>query len=130
MKRPQRSVKRESVVTVRNGGRARSLILVIPPTCDVLMIREKGRRHALEIDILSVWSVANKLAAINGNAAFFDPPNAKDKQSRLSRPPEKQTQPSQIRNRHFARRVPAQPSSNHRTARRAKRCSPAIRSAS
>ena len=61
--RPKRTVRRESEVTVRNGGRSRSLILIVPPTCDVLMIREKGRRSALEIDILTLWSVANKIAA-------------------------------------------------------------------
>jgi len=63
MKRPSRTIKRESSVQVRSRGRMRSLVLIVPPTCDVLLIREKGRRQALELDILSAWSVANKLAA-------------------------------------------------------------------
>lgn len=60
MKRPTRTIKRESEVMYRG----RQLVLIVPPTCDVLLIREKGRRTALEIDILSAWSVANKLAAV------------------------------------------------------------------
>jgi hypothetical protein len=59
MKRPTRTVRRESVVT----HRGRPLVLFVPPTCDVLFIREKGRRTAHEFDILSAWSVANKLTA-------------------------------------------------------------------
>jgi hypothetical protein len=59
MKRPTRTVRRESVVT----HRGRPLVLIVPPTCDVLFIREKGRRTAHELDILSAWSVANKLTA-------------------------------------------------------------------
>ena len=59
MKRPKRTIRRESEVMYRG----RPLVLIVPPTCDVLLIREKGRRIAFEIDILSAWSVANKLAA-------------------------------------------------------------------
>lgn len=59
MKRPTRTVKRESIVTYRG----RPLVLIVPPMADVLLVREKGRRKALEIDILSIWSVANKLSA-------------------------------------------------------------------
>ena len=59
MKRPTRTVKRESIVTYRD----RPLVLIVSPMADVLLVREKGRRKALEIDILSIWSVANKLSA-------------------------------------------------------------------
>lgn len=59
MKRPTRTVRRESIVS----HRGRPLVLIIPPTCDVLLIREKGRRTAYELDILSAFSVAAKLAA-------------------------------------------------------------------
>jgi len=38
-------------------------VLIVPPTCDVLLIREKGRRTSYELDILSAFSVAAKLAA-------------------------------------------------------------------
>ena len=62
MKRPKRTIVRRSEVRT-NGGRGRPLVLIVPPTCDVLFIREKGRRTAHELDILSAWSVANKLTA-------------------------------------------------------------------
>ena len=64
MKRPKRTIRRESGVTYRG----RSLVLIVPPTCDVLYIREKGRRTAHELDILSAWSVANKLTAAKRRA--------------------------------------------------------------
>ena len=73
MKRPTRTVRRESKV-VLPGSRSKSypdgrpLVLIIPPTCDVLMIREKGRRVAHELDIFSAWSVANKLTALKRRA--------------------------------------------------------------
>lgn len=57
MKRPRRTVRRESVVT----HKGRPLVLIIPPTCDVLLIREKGRRTAFELDILSAYWTAAKL---------------------------------------------------------------------
>lgn len=59
MKRPSRTIRRESTVT----HRGRPLVLIVPPTCDVLLIREKGRRTAYELDILSAFSVGAKLAA-------------------------------------------------------------------
>jgi len=68
MKRPRRTVRRESEVTVRDRGKSRALVLIIPPTCDVLMIRAKGTRTAHELDILSAWSVANKLTAAKRRA--------------------------------------------------------------
>jgi hypothetical protein len=64
MKRPKRTIKRESEVSYRG----RPLVLIIPPTCDVLLVREKGRRTALEIDILSIFSVASKLEAAKRRA--------------------------------------------------------------
>lgn len=59
MKRPTRTVRRESVVAYRG----RPLVLIVPPTCDVLLIREKGRRTAYELDILSAFRVAAWKAA-------------------------------------------------------------------
>jgi hypothetical protein len=59
MKRPQRTIQRSSVVTTRG----RELVLIVPPTCDVILIREKGRRTKFELDIITAWHVANKLAA-------------------------------------------------------------------
>jgi hypothetical protein len=59
MKRPTRTVRRESIVT----HRGRPLVLVVPPTADVLLIREKGRRTAYEVDVLSLLSIGAKLAA-------------------------------------------------------------------
>ena len=59
MTRPSRTIRRESIVT----HRGRPLVLIIPPTCDVLLIREKGRRTAYELDILSAFHVGAKLAA-------------------------------------------------------------------
>lgn len=64
VKRPSRTVRRESIAT----HRGRPLVLIIPPTCDVLLIREKGRRTAYELDILSAFSVAAKLAAAKRHA--------------------------------------------------------------
>lgn len=64
MRRPSRTVRRESVVT----HRGRPLVLIVPPTCDVLLIREKGRRTPYELDILSAFSVAAKLAAAKRRA--------------------------------------------------------------
>jgi len=49
MKRPKRTIRRESVAT----HRGRPLVLM----------REKGRRTTFELDILSAYSVAAKLAA-------------------------------------------------------------------
>lgn len=68
MKRPTRTVRRESKVVLPNSRSktwpdGRPLVLIIPPTCDVLMIREKGRRTTYELDILSAFSVAAQLAA-------------------------------------------------------------------
>lgn len=57
MKRPRRTIRRESSVTV---GRGRPLVLIVPPTCDVLYIRPKGMRTTYELDILSAYSVAAK----------------------------------------------------------------------
>jgi hypothetical protein len=54
MKRPTRTVRRESVVAYRG----RPLVLIVPPTCDVLMLREKGRRTAYELSILSAFHLA------------------------------------------------------------------------
>ena len=59
MRRPTRTVRRESSLT----HRGRPLVLFVPPRCDVLLIREKGRRTAYELDILSAFWVAAKLAA-------------------------------------------------------------------
>lgn len=59
MKRPKRTIKRESELVYRG----RNLVLIVPPTCDVLSVREKGRRKVMEIDILSIWSIASKLSA-------------------------------------------------------------------
>lgn len=59
MKRPTRTVKRESVVT----WRGRPLVLILPPTADVVMVREKGRRTAFEVDVLSIYSLGAKKAA-------------------------------------------------------------------
>jgi len=64
MNRPTRTIRRESSVT----HRGRPLVLIVPPTCDVLMIREKGRHTAYEVDVLSVFSVAAKLAALKRRA--------------------------------------------------------------
>jgi hypothetical protein len=68
MKRPQRSVRRESQITVP-GSRSKSypegrpVVLVLPPTADVLIVREKGRRVAYEVDVLSVYHLGARLAA-------------------------------------------------------------------
>jgi hypothetical protein len=59
MKRPTRTVRRESVVT----HRGRPLVLLVPPTADVILVREKGRRVAYEVDVLSLYSVGAKLYA-------------------------------------------------------------------
>jgi len=73
MKRPRRTIRRESKV-VLPGSRSktwpdgRPLVLICPPTCDVVLIREKGRRTAFALDILSAYSVAAKLAAAKRRA--------------------------------------------------------------
>jgi hypothetical protein len=59
VKRPTRTVRRESVVT----HRGRPLVLLVPPTADVILVREKGRRVAYEVDVLSLYSVGAKLHA-------------------------------------------------------------------
>jgi len=56
--RPRRTVRRVSTVTYRG----RPLVLIVPPTCDVLMVREKGRRTAFEVDILTVYQAAARIA--------------------------------------------------------------------
>jgi hypothetical protein len=63
--RPRRTIRRESTVTVRSSGKLkqRPLVLIVPPTCDVLLIREKGRRTVLEVDILTLYHVAARKAA-------------------------------------------------------------------
>ena len=60
MNRPTRTIKRESTVRLRNG---RALVIIIPPTADVLLIREKGRRTSFEVDVLTIYHVAAKLRA-------------------------------------------------------------------
>jgi hypothetical protein len=64
MKRPRRTIRRESVVEYRG----RPLVLIIPPTADVILIREKGRRTAYEVGVLSIFSVGAKLAAAQRRA--------------------------------------------------------------
>ena len=65
MRRPSRTVRRESIVTVRG----RPLVLVVPPTADVVLIREKGRRTSFEVDILTIYHVAARLRAAAVRAA-------------------------------------------------------------
>lgn len=60
MKRPTRTIRRESELTYRG----RPLVLIVPPSCDVLMIREKGRRTAFELDIITAYKAGARLAAI------------------------------------------------------------------
>jgi len=64
VKRPTRTVRRESVVT----HRGRPLVVLVPPTADVLLVREKGRRTAYEVDVLSLYSVGAKLYAAKRRA--------------------------------------------------------------
>ncbi|HXF67676.1 MAG TPA: hypothetical protein VNK67_13400 [Burkholderiales bacterium] len=59
MRRPRRTIKRESLALYRG----RPLVLIVPPICDVIRIREKGRRTAFEIDLLSVYDLAARKAA-------------------------------------------------------------------
>ena len=58
-RRPTRTVRRET--SVKHHGRP--LVVLIPPTADVLLIREKGRRTVYEVPALAVFSVGAKLAA-------------------------------------------------------------------
>ena len=64
MKRPTRTVRRESVVT----HRGRPVVVLLPPTADVLLVREKGRHTAYEVDVLSLLSVGAKLHAAKRRA--------------------------------------------------------------
>lgn len=59
MIRPTRTIRRESTVTMRG----RPLVLIIPPTADIILIREKGRRKSFAVDALTVYHVAAKLEA-------------------------------------------------------------------
>jgi hypothetical protein len=59
MKRPSRTIKRESTVLLRG----RPLVLIVPPTADVILIRPKGTRTAFEVDALTIYHVAAKLRA-------------------------------------------------------------------
>jgi len=59
MKRPTRTVRRESVIK----NRGRPVVVLLPPTADVILVREKGRRTAYEVDVLSLYSVGAKLHA-------------------------------------------------------------------
>lgn len=59
MKRPTRIIKRESELL----HRGRALILIVPPTCDVLTVREKGRRTKYEISILDLLYVGARREA-------------------------------------------------------------------
>lgn len=68
MRRPQRTIKRESTVRIRSKGAMRQLVLHVPPNCDVLLIREKGRRSGFELDILTAYHVAARLAAAKRRA--------------------------------------------------------------
>jgi hypothetical protein len=43
-------------------------VVIVPPTADVLLIREKGRRTVYELDVLSAFSVAAKLFAARRRA--------------------------------------------------------------
>lgn len=60
MKRPSRSIKRETAGAY--VGR-RQLVIIVPPTADVMLIREKGRRIAFEVDALSIYHLGAKRAA-------------------------------------------------------------------
>lgn len=59
MKRPKRTIRRESEVMYRG----RPLVLIVPPTCDVLLIKEKGRRTAYEVSVLDVLYLGAKSQA-------------------------------------------------------------------
>lgn len=54
----KRTIKRFSAVTVRSGSKLRQLVLIVPPTCDVVLVREKGRRTAYELSIITAYRVA------------------------------------------------------------------------
>jgi hypothetical protein len=58
-KRPTRTVRRETSVT----HRGRPLVILVPPTADIILIREKGRRTVYEVPALAMFSVGAKLAA-------------------------------------------------------------------
>lgn len=62
MKRPSRTVRRESVLKTPGRG-GRPLVLFVPPTADVLIVREKGRRIAYAVDVLSVFHLGARRAA-------------------------------------------------------------------
>jgi hypothetical protein len=60
MKRPTRTVRRESIITYRG----RQIILHVPPTADSVTVHEKGRRSKFDIDIITIYHVAVKQAAL------------------------------------------------------------------
>jgi hypothetical protein len=64
MKRPTRTVRRETTVT----HRGRPLVILVPPTADIVLIREKGRRTVYEVPALAIFSIGAKIAAAGLNA--------------------------------------------------------------
>jgi hypothetical protein len=63
--RPRRTIKRRTT----GNHRGAQLVLIVPPECDVIYVRQARRRKVLEIDLASVFDLAAKREAIARRAA-------------------------------------------------------------
>lgn len=56
----RRTIKRFTAAPYRG----RALVLIVPPECDYIDLRQKGRRKVFSIDLASVYDLAAKREAL------------------------------------------------------------------
>lgn len=60
MSRPSRTVKRTTLLP----HRGRQIVLIVPPECDYISLRQKGCRRVYDIDLASVYDLAARREAL------------------------------------------------------------------
>ena len=61
---PSRTIKRKTSGSYRGA----QIVLIVPPDCDVVYLRQARRRKVYEIDLASVYDLAAKREAIKVRA--------------------------------------------------------------
>lgn len=64
MSGPRRTIKRKT----HGSYRGAQLVLIVPPDCDVITIRQARRRQSYDIDLASVFDLAARREAIRVKA--------------------------------------------------------------
>lgn len=64
MSTPARTIQRRTSLP----HRGRQIVLIIPPQCDFVTVRQFGRRKSFDIDLASVYDLAAKKEALRVKA--------------------------------------------------------------